>query len=164
MYNDYYTRNNISTSNFNNQQQYINNNLNYTNTFLQPSLKENQLNKNIRFQNNYIDSNNHPRGISEDIENRRINNVSSNFNPNTSSSNWQKLKDQILSPGDEENYYNNSQINIQNQNITIPQYNLQTYNIKNYNRSSSSSRLNRYNTINTNNSFLPYETLGGKKL
>ena len=163
MYNDYYTRNNISTSNFNNQQQYINNNINYTNTFLQPSLKENQLNKNIRFQNNYIDSNNHPRGISEDIENRRINNVSSNFNPNTSSSNWQKLKDQILSPGDEENYYNNSQINIQNQNITIPQYNLQTYNIKNYNRSSSSSRLNRYNTINTNNSYLPFETLGGKK-
>ena len=163
MYNDYYTRNNISTSNYNNQSSYMNNNLNYTNVYLQPSLKENQLNKNSRFQNNYIDSNNHPRGISEDIENRRINNVSSNFNPNTSSSNWQKLKDQILSPGDEENYYNNSQINFQNQNITIPQYNLQTYNIKNYNRSSSSTRLNRYNTINTNNSYLPFETLGGKK-
>ena len=157
MYNNYYTRNNISTFNYSNQ--YSNNNINYTNSFLQPTLG-NQINENSRFENS---TNNHARGISEDIVNRRTNN-NSNFNPTSSYvNNWQKLKDQILSPGDEENYYNNSQINYNYQTPTIPQYNsLYNNNIKNY-RSSSTTRLNRYNTINSNNTFLPYETIGGKK-
>ena len=151
MYNNYYTRNNISTFNYLNQ--YLNNNINYTNSFLQPTLG-NQINENSRFENS---TNNHARGISEDIVNRRTNN-NSNFNPTSSYvNNWQKLKDQILSPGDEENY------NFQTPNTLIPQYNsLYNNNIKNY-RSSSTTRLNRYNTINSNNTFLPYETIGGKK-
>ena len=127
MYNNYYTRNNISTFNYSNQ--YTNNNINYTNSFLQP-ISGNQINENSRFE---YSTNNHVRGISEDIVNRRTNN-NSNFNPTSSYvNNWQKLKDQILSPGDEENYYNNSQINYNYQTPTIPQYNsLYNNNIKNY--------------------------------
>ena len=153
MYNDYYTRNNISSLNSNNY-------INFTNSFLQPTIG-NQVTRNSKFQNNI---NERSRGISEDVENRRLNN-NPYFNPNSSYANWQKLKDQILSPGDEENYYNNSQINynFQTPNTLIPQYNsLYNNNIKNY-RSSSSTRINKYNTINSNNTFLPIETIGGKK-
>ena len=53
MYNNYYTRNNISTFNYSNQ--YSNNNINYTNSFLQPTLG-NQINENSRFENS---TNNH---------------------------------------------------------------------------------------------------------
>ena len=153
MYNDYYTRNNISSLNSNNY-------INFTNSFLQPTIG-NQVTRNSKFQNNI---NERSRGISEDVENRRLNN-NPYFNPNSSYANWQKLKDQILSPGDEENYYNNSQINynFQTPNTLIPQYNsLYNNNIKNY-RSSSSTRINKYNTINSNYTFLPIETIGGKK-
>ena len=179
MQTDYYQRQNLENQSYLNQSQTLNstynNSLNNSYNSYQNSILSQ---RNQRYINNYTNLNNTPnthiRGLSQDIENKIINNPNSNnnYNPYTSNLNWQKLKDQILSPGDNENYsnnyyyqnnnnYNNNNNNYQNIKSYTPLY---SNNIKYY-RSSSSEKLH-YNTINTslnNNIILPKEGKNGKK-
>ena len=179
MQTDYYQSQNYQNSPYLNQTQRLNSNNNTLNNSFQ-SYQNIQINQRThRFSNNYSNinnnnnNNNHLRGLTQEIENRNLNNNNLNYNPYSTNSNWQKLKDQILSPGDNENYANNIYYQ-KNNNMNYNDYQeLNSYNnynnnnnLNKYNRSSSSQRLH-YNTINTNlnltSNILPKETKNNKK-
>ena len=141
------------------------------------------------------------RGISEDFEQRR-NNTSNNFYnssfnfykplnnfSNNNINNWQKLKDEVFSPGDNEvsydninnnqnisnfnnnnsyynNYNSNYNTNYQTQKILPSYYHLNSQkNYTTYNRSLSSSKFRPYSNFSSSSSkfLLPSESENNKK-
>lgn len=118
------------------------------NDSLYSSLSSSLSNPMYKTSNNFH-SNSHTRGFSDSP-------------PNVNrSSNWQRLKDEILSPGDEDNASSTSTTNISVYNTSKVLSN-KNYPVSNNNyRSSTPSWKKPYSSSST--AFLPYESSNGKK-